>query len=161
MGRSRYDTVTGTSLGLYQTLGCLCVQGDPNEHFLDYGFCKKNSKILYSHHKRRIPSSFSGTFFNSQKVQFESGGYETTFSKAFYFLPSTTDRSEKSDRHLGSVNLSPIYIHENTFKTENKVPFDPSKLDIDCTEKEVMAQAVPGMLRKNNKFIKFKFDKEC
>ena len=77
--RPKYDTVTGIFLGHYETLGYLSVWGDPNEHFLDYGFCKENSETLYSHHKRRIPNSFSGTFFNRHKVQFESGGLQTTF----------------------------------------------------------------------------------
>ena len=130
--RPKYDTVTGTFLGLYKPLGYLNVRGDPNEHFLDYGFCKENSKTLYSHHKRRIPSSFSGTFFNRHKVQFESGGLQTTFSEVYYFLPSTTDRSEEINKHLGCVNLSPIDILENTFETENNVAFAPSKLDINC-----------------------------
>ena len=59
--RPRYDAVTGTFFGLFETLSYLNVRGDPNEHFLDYRFCKENSKILYFHHKTRIPSSFSGT----------------------------------------------------------------------------------------------------
>ena len=31
-----------------------------------------------------------------------------------------------------------------------EVPFDPSKLDIDCSEKDVMTQAVVRMLKKIN-----------
>ena len=31
-----------------------------------------------------------------------------------------------------------------------EVPFDPSKLDIDCPEKDVMTQAVVRMLKKIN-----------
>ena len=135
MYRSRYDTVTGTLFGLYETLGYLSIRGDPNEHFLDYGFCKENTKILYSCHTRKIASSFSGTFFKRHKVQFESGGLQTTFSKVYYFLPSTTDTSEEINGHLGSINLSPIDVPENTFETENNVAFDPSKLDINCQEK--------------------------
>ena len=33
--RPRYDAVTGTFFGLFQTLSYLNVQGDPSEHFLD------------------------------------------------------------------------------------------------------------------------------
>ena len=40
--RLKYDTVTGTFLVLYETLGYLNVRDDPNEHFLDYEFCKDN-----------------------------------------------------------------------------------------------------------------------
>ena len=50
-----------------------------------------------------------------------------------------------TDRHLGSVNLSPI---ENTFETENNAAFYPSKLDINCPEKEVMTQTVVRMIQK-------------
>ena len=46
---------------------------------------------------------------------------------------------------MGSVNLSPI---ENTFETENNAAFDPSKLDINCPEKEVMTQTVVRMIQK-------------
>ena len=40
--RPKYDTVKGTFLILYETLGYLNVRDDPNEHFLDYEFCKEN-----------------------------------------------------------------------------------------------------------------------
>ena len=78
-------------------------------------------------------------------MQFESGGLQTTFSKVNYFSPSTIDKGEDINRHLGSVNLSPI---ENTFETENNAAFDPSKLDINCPEKEVMTQTVVRMIQK-------------
>ena len=60
---------------------------------------------------------------------------------------------------MGSVNLSLIDVPENTFETENNVAFDPSKLDINCPEKEVMIEAVVRMLQKikylsNSKLIK-------
>ena len=100
------------------------------------------------YHKRRIPSSFSGTFFNRHKLQFESGGLQTTYSNIYYFLPSTTDRSEEINRHLGFVNLSPIDKPENSFETENDVSFDPSKLDVHRQEKEIMSKAVVKMLKK-------------
>ena len=44
--RPRYDPVTGNFLGMYETLGFIVVRGDPEEHFLDYGYCKQNSRIL-------------------------------------------------------------------------------------------------------------------
>ena len=63
MFRPRYDTVTDHFQGLYETLGYIMVCGDEDEHFLNYGFSKQNSKILHSYHKKRMPNSFSGTFF--------------------------------------------------------------------------------------------------
>ena len=99
-------------------------------------------------HKKRIPSLFSGTFFNRHKLQFESGGLQTTYSNVYYFVPSTTDRSEEVNRYLGSVNLSPIDMTKSAFETENNVSFDPSKLDIYSLEKEVKSKAVVKMLKK-------------
>ena len=113
--RPRYDLQTGQFLGLCESIGYLIVRGDDEEQFLNYGFCKENSKILCSYHKRRIPSSFSGTFFNRHRLQFETGNLQATFSNVYYFLPSTTDRSKEINRHLNSVNLSPIDIPEKAF----------------------------------------------
>ena len=93
--RQRYDPITGTFLGLYETLGYIMVRGDADEHFLDYGYSKKDSKILHSFHKKRMPNSFSGTFFNRHRIQYESGALQTDFSQIFYFLPSITDRVEE------------------------------------------------------------------
>lgn len=69
--RPKYDTLTGAFLGLYETLEYLTVRSDRGECFFDYGYSKENSKILYSHHKMRIPNSFSGTMFNRHRIQFE------------------------------------------------------------------------------------------
>ena len=146
--RQRYDIATAQFLGLYKSLRFLVVRGDPNKHFLDYSYCKKISKILYSYHKRKIPSSFSGTFLNKHKLEFESDTLQTPFSNVYYFLPSTTDRSEEMNRHLGSVHLSPIGIPEKTFERKDNVAFDPSKLVINCQEKEKMSQSVVKMLKK-------------
>ena len=65
---STYDTVSGEFLGLFQTLGYLTVRGDSGECFLDYGYSKDKSKILYIHYKMKIPNSFSGTMFNRHRI---------------------------------------------------------------------------------------------
>ena len=49
----RSNPVMRQFLGLHESLGFIVVRGDPNEHFLDYRFCKENSKILYSYHKKK------------------------------------------------------------------------------------------------------------
>ena len=123
--RLKYDIVTRKCLGLYETLGYLSVRSDPNEHFSDYGFVKRTQKYYILIIKEGFQVLSVGHFFNRCKVQFESGGLQTTFSKVYYFLPSTTDRSEEINRHLRSVNLSPNDVLENTFETENNVVFDP------------------------------------
>ena len=55
---------------------------------------------------------------------------------------------EEINRHMGSVNLSPTDIPENTFEIEDNVQFDSSKLDYECPEKEKITQAVVKMLKK-------------
>ena len=144
-----YNAVLGRFQGLCETLGFIVVRGDPEKHFLDYDYDKQNSKILCLYHKGRIPSFFSGTFFNQHNFQFESGGLQTTYSNVHYFLLSATDGSVEINGHLGSVNLSPIDIPENSFETESNISFNPSKLDIDCQEKKIMFMAVVKMLKKN------------
>ena len=84
--RTKYDEMTGTFQGLYETLGYIMVRVDPQEHFLGYGYSKQNSKIFHSHYKKRIPSSFSGTFFNRHRIQFESGAFHgSNISNIYYF----------------------------------------------------------------------------
>ena len=133
---AKYDTVSGTFQCLCEILGYIMVKGDPQEHFLDYGYSKQNSKILHSHYKKCIPSSFNRAFFNCHRIQYESGTLQTTYSNIHYFLPSTTDRVEEINRHMGPINLLPIDIPEKTFEVEDNVQFDPSKLDFECPEKE-------------------------
>ena len=71
----RYNTISGKFKGLYETLGYIIARGDMDEHFLDYGFSKENSKILHSLDKKRMPSSFSATFFNRHCIQYKSGAF--------------------------------------------------------------------------------------
>ena len=40
MFRAKYDTVSGTFQCLCEMLGYIMVKGDPQEHFLDYGYSK-------------------------------------------------------------------------------------------------------------------------
>lgn len=79
---------------------------------------------------------------------FETGSLQTTFSNIFYFLPSTTDRSEEINRYLGSVNLSLINVPVSSFELKKNVVFDPSKLDFASQEKEIMTGAVVKMVKK-------------
>ena len=108
--KPKYDTVTGKFLGLYETLGYLTVRADEQECFFDYGYSEDNSKVLYSHHKMKIPNSFSGTMFNRHRIQYESGTLNMDFSKIYFFLLSITDRIEKINRHMGSINLVEGYV---------------------------------------------------
>lgn len=49
---------------------------------------------------------------------------------------------------MGSVNLIPIDISEDTFKVEGGISFDPSKLDSDNPDREKIRKAVLKVLKK-------------
>ena len=146
--RPKYDTVTGEFLGLYDTLGNLIVCSDNQECFFDCGYSKDNNQVLYSHHKIKIPNSFSGTMFNRHRIQYESGPLNRDFSKVYFFLPSITDRIEKINKHMGSVNLIPIDILEDTFKVEGGIEFDPYKLDCENPKKDAIKDSILKVLKK-------------
>ena len=69
----------------------------------------------------QIPSSFSGTFFNRHRIQFESRALQSTFLNIYFFLTSTTDRIEDIHQHVEFVHLPPIDISEKTFEVEENV----------------------------------------
>ena len=81
MFRPCYDNVTGHFQGLYESLVYIMICGDVDKHFFDYGYSKQNSNILHSFHKKRMPNSFSGTFFNRHRIQYESGVLQINFHK--------------------------------------------------------------------------------
>ena len=116
-----------------------------HEQFFDYGYSKENSKILYSYHKMNVPNSFSTTIFNRHRIQYESGVFaETDCSNVFFFLPSTVDRIENINKHLGPVNLSAIDIDVSEFGEK----LNPSKLDFNSPEREDIRKSVTKVLRK-------------
>ena len=126
------------------------VRGDTDEHFLDYGYLKQNSKFLHSFRKKCMPNSFSGTFFNRHWIQYESGALDTRSSEIFHFLLSITDRVEDINRHKGSVNLYPIDVPYNSSEVEDAVKFNQSKLDYEDPDKQKMTEAVARMLSNAN-----------
>ena len=139
--RPKYDTVSGGFLGLVEILGYLTIRGGSTEYFFDYGYSKENSKVLYNHYKIKLPNSFSGTMFNWDRVQYESGTLDIESSKIYFFLPSTTDKIEEINGYMNSVNLVTIDIHQNKFEVDGG-NFDPSKLDFDNPDREKTREAV-------------------
>ena len=146
--RPKYDTVTDEFLGLYETLGYLTVRGDNQECFFDYGYSKDDSKVFHSHHKMKIPNSSSGSMFNRYRIQYESGAQKTDFLKVYFFLLSIMDRIKKINRHMGSVNLFPIDISEDTFEVEGGIELDPYKLDYENPEKDAIKDLILKVLKK-------------
>ena len=86
--RPHHDTSTGEFLGLYETTGYLVVRGDDDKHFLNYGFCEENSKILYSCNICRIPNSFGGMLFNRHHLLVETNQLLTNrfFKPLLFFI---------------------------------------------------------------------------
>ena len=68
MVRPKYNPETVKLLGPFETVGFMVVRGSPEEVFFSYGYDKENSKVLYSHFRRRTPNPFSGTIFNRHCV---------------------------------------------------------------------------------------------
>ena len=113
MIRPKYDTSTGEFKGLYKTIRFLVVRGAPDENFFSFGYYQNKSKVLYSHCRRKIPSSFSGTIFNRHRSLIENGKAENDYSNILFVLPSITDRSEEINRYLNNVSVTPVDISQN------------------------------------------------
>ena len=108
---------TGQFKGLYKTIGFLVVRGAPDEIFFHYGYDSNKSKIIYSHYRRKISSSFSGNIFNLHQSIIENGEVENNYSNLYYFLPSITDRSEEINKYLNNVSVTPVDISQNQLNT--------------------------------------------
>ena len=115
--RPKYDTSTGQFKGLYKTIGFLVVRGASDEIFFNYGYDSNKSKIIYSHYRRKISTSFLGSIFNLHQSIIENGEVENNYSNLYYFLPSITDRSEEINKYLNNVSVTPTDISQNQLNT--------------------------------------------
>lgn len=112
---------SGEFLGLYETFelygtfGFIVVGGDDDKMFFNYEYDKEKSEILYSHFRRRIPNSFSGTLFNRHKETIESGELESEHLQLFFFVLSITDRSNEVNQYQKNINIYPIDLTQNNF----------------------------------------------
>ena len=149
MVRPCYDPKTGEFKGLQVTISFLVLRHSPEEVFFDYGYDCEKSKILYSHYRRRIPNSFSGTKFNRHGTTIESGQAEGNFSNIFFFL-AITDRSEKINQYLNNISIFPIEITQSQLNNWVGTKFDPFKLDLFALEKNSMTDAVVKRLKHMN-----------
>ena len=84
--------------------------------------------------------------FNNYKVQYQGGVFlKNDHSNIYFFLPSTTYRSEKHNQYMEFVRLWPIDVEPSDFG-EN---FDPSKLDhVTDKDREKTRECVSKVLRK-------------
>ena len=124
--RPKYNLSTSEFLGLENCIAFWTICNDQQEQFFDYGYTKEDSKILYSVQKNKIPNSFKTTMFNKHKIQYEAGAFTTDMLGTFFFLPSTVDRVEKTNRHMSSVTLRPFDIQKSNFGED----FNPATLDL-------------------------------
>ena len=122
---TRYSKSTGQFLAIIETVGQIIVRGDKVEIFFDYVYCQKNSKLLYSTRKQKIPNSFSASMFPRHKTMHETGKLSPDFSKKNYYLPLTTDCSKTINKYMGQVYLKPMDVELGEFGPG----FDPSALD--------------------------------
>ena len=150
MVRTKYNSETGIFLGLYETVVFVVVKGSPEEVSFNYGYHKDKSKVLYSHLRRRIPKSFSGTIFNRHRAMIETGENDSEFSGIYFFLPSITDRSEDINKYLKNVSISPNDITQKQFNDWAGCEFNPAKLDLFGADKTIMSAAVTQCVRHIN-----------
>lgn len=122
---SKYNASTGQFLGIVGTVGQLIAGVIRVRYFSIMGTLRKKSKVLYSTHKIKIPNSFRGGMFTCHKQLYEKGELLTDFSRIYYFISPTTDRTEIVNRHMGHVYLKPIDIAEGEFGEG----LNPSMLD--------------------------------
>ena len=122
-------------------LGEIIVRGDQKEIILDYGFSKTQSKKLSSVQKRKIPHAFKGTLFNNFKYHYKAFTLSADKSNVYFLLPAALDRSEEKI-YFNSVKLSPIDVEEDSFISDSKIIFDPSKLDINNPQEKMFSEAI-------------------
>ena len=112
MLRPKYDPTNSELLGIEYCVALITVKNNLDEQVFDYGYNKENSKLLYSIQKVKIPSSFKATCFGTHQNQHEDGVFsEEDFSRLFFYLSSTIDRSEEINEYLTSIYLKPYHVH--------------------------------------------------
>ena len=122
----------GEFQGVTEQLAYIVLRGDKEEVFFSYGFDSAKSKVLYSYSKNKIPDAFFSTAFKKHysEIRNEKRDNEDS-SSLFFFLPSITDRKESINQWLGHVNLVPIDLTIDFFKSysSKKEKFKPHLLN--------------------------------
>ena len=123
---------------------------DPDEVFFSYGYVEARSKVLCSSFKHPLRNIFQGTAFKKHAKMLIDEKQAQETSKLFFFLPSTTDRKEKINKHFGNVNLHPIdCLYEDFTKYSAKgFPFLPQDLESRATnEREIAREIVLNFMK--------------
>lgn len=92
------------------------IRWDPEEVFFSDGSNEKKSEIFYSSIKDKIPNALIGTAFKKHMQEITNECSVETYSKVFFYLPSTTDRRESINHYMENVNVNPINCWYESFK---------------------------------------------
>ena len=151
--RRRYDSISGEFLGIEYCVGLITVKND-EEQFFDYGYNKDNSKMLYSTKKLNTPSCFKETVFRVRKMQYEGGAFfEESFSKIFFYLLSTVDRSEKIDKYLTSIHLKPYHLNPSSLGENFNPAIEFDRAAVVSYMKRVTEQSSQNLKRNADAFL--------
>ena len=102
-----YNTENGYFRGVKKWLSYILIQGNPDETFLSYGYNEERSKVLNASYKHPLPNIFQGTAFKKHAKMLTEERSAEDFSWLLFFLSSTTDRKEKTNKFFGNVHLHP------------------------------------------------------
>ena len=159
--RTRYDPISGEFLGIEYCVALDTVKNDPEEQFLDYGYNKDNSELLYSTKKLKIPSSFKGTVFGVHKMQYEGGAFsEEIFPKIFFYFRSTVDRSEKINKYLTYVHLKPFHINPSNLEENFNPAIEFDRAAVVSYMKKVAEKSSQNIKRNADAFFSINHDTE-
>ena len=103
-----YDLETGETKGVRLQLAYIILRGDEHEIFLNYGYGKSKSKVLFSYSKQQIPDAFISTSFKKHFNEIMNEKRNEYSSSLFYFLPSILDRKETINQWKNNPSLVPI-----------------------------------------------------
>lgn len=100
------------------------------KHILYYGYEEKNNKILYSYKKKEFQTAFQVGFTSKYKTAITYNETDTdSFSKIFFSVTTTTDRTEKFPQFKRNVMLRTSEETNDLLKDFNEgVEFSPGNL---------------------------------
>ena len=140
-------------MGIQYCVGLITVKDD-EEQFFDNGYNKGNSKMLYSTKKLKTPNCFKGTVFQVRKMQYEVGAFsEESFSKIFFCLPSTVDRSEKINKYLTSIHLKPYHVNPSDLGENFNPAIEFDRAAVVSYMKRVAEQSSQNLKRNAHAFL--------
>ena len=110
--------------------------------------------MLFSTKKLKIPSCLKGTVFGIHKMQYEGGAFsKESFSKIFFYLPSTVDRNEKINKYLTSVHLKPFHVNPSDLGENFNPAIEFDRAAVVSYFKKVVEQSSQNLKRNADAFL--------